>query len=275
MFFYCEKCNQSYPKTSKKYHDSFCNSNTKFCPYCNSEIDLKEYDEHIFCHKLDNELNGNNSNLNNNNINNNCNNYPILNNNKEIEVKRINSKIVKIGNTEFYDCEDEVKEIKKIEEEKKLYNEKILGLKKKKLSVSGKIKNFFSENGEDIIEVTFGLIGCVFLIPRCYVFVAAKMFEIFSRDKDNKEEGNEEKMDAKDIINYLPITKLGKKFDNKYNIEFKCIICYEDFKENDNITTLPCAHVFHIDCIKNWILAHVNCPICKFKITKKALLGEL
>lgn len=59
--------------------------------------------------------------------------------------------------------------------------------------MSGKIKNFFSENGEDIIEVTFGLIGCVFLIPRCYVFVAAKMFEIFSRDKDNKEEGNEEK----------------------------------------------------------------------------------
>ena len=143
MFFYCEKCNQSYPKTSKKYHDSFCNSNTKFCPYCNREIDLKEYDEHIFCHKLDNELNGNNSNLNNNNINNNCNNYPILNNNKEIEVKRINSKIVKIGNTEFYDCEDEVKEIKKIEEEKKLYNEKILGLKKKIISIRENKKFFF------------------------------------------------------------------------------------------------------------------------------------
>ena len=44
--------------------------------------------------------------------------------------------------------------------------------------------------------MTFGLIGCVFLIPKCYVFVATKMFEIFSRDKDNKEEGNEEKMDV-------------------------------------------------------------------------------
>ena len=88
-------------------------------------------------------MNGYNSDLNNkNNINNNCNNYPILNNNKEIEVKRINYKIVKIGNTEFYDCEDEVKEIKKMEEEKKLYNEKILGLKKK-LSVSGKEKIYF------------------------------------------------------------------------------------------------------------------------------------
>ena len=28
--FYCKKCNQSYP--IKQYHDSFCNSNTKFCP---------------------------------------------------------------------------------------------------------------------------------------------------------------------------------------------------------------------------------------------------
>ena len=86
-------------------------------------------------------MNGNNSNL--NNINNNCNNYPILNNNKEIEVKRINSKIVKIGNTEFYDCEDEVKEIKKMEEEKKLYNEKILGLKKKIISIRENKKFFF------------------------------------------------------------------------------------------------------------------------------------
>ena len=90
-------------------------------------------------------MNGSNSNLNNNNnINNNCNNYPILNNNKEIEVKRINYKIVKIGNTEFYDCDDEVKEIKKMEEEKKLYNEKILGLKKKIISIREK-KNLFQK----------------------------------------------------------------------------------------------------------------------------------
>ena len=66
-----------------------------------------------------------------------------MNNNKEIEVKRINSKIVKIGNTEFYDCEDEVKEIKKIEEENKLYNEKILGLKKKKIISVRENKKFF------------------------------------------------------------------------------------------------------------------------------------
>ena len=263
--FYCEKCNQSYPITSKKYHDSFCNSNTKFCPYCEVEINSIEYNDHIFCHKL----------VNQNNEATNFNNNKNINNKKEFEIKRINSKIVKIGDSEFYDCEDEVKEIKRLEEENKLYNEKILGLKGKKESIPGKIKNFFSKNTENIIVVSFSLIGCVFLIPECYVILAGKIIEAFQNRDRNENNEKQEKIDPELIIKYLPTTKLGKKLDNNNDIEFKCIICYEDYKEGDNITTLPCAHVFHFDCVKPWIFQHGNCPLCKFEITIKSLLGEI
>jgi hypothetical protein len=264
--FYCKKCNQSYPIKSKQYHDSFCNPNTKFCPYCHLEIDSIEYNDHIFCHKLDNENNISSFHLNNNNV---------INNNKDLEIKRINSKIVKIGNTEFYDCEDELKEIRRLEEEKKIYNEKILGLKGKKETMITKIKNFFSNNGTDIAIVTFSLIGCVFLIPECYYILTGKIIEAFQNSSNDEKGEKKEKMKPDEIMKYLPVTKLGKKINNNNDIEYKCIICYEDFNEGDDITTLPCAHVFHIKCIKTWIYEHGNCPICKFIITKKSLLGEL
>ena len=53
--------------------------------------------------------------------------------------------------------------------------------------------------------------------------------------------------------------------NNKFN-ETKCIICYSDFIDNNEIS-LPCGHVFHSDCILTWIEQKMNCPICKIKLT--------
>ena len=67
------------------------------------------------------------------------------------------------------------------DQKKKIYNEKILGLKRKKET---KIKNFFSNNGTDITIVTFSLIGCVFLIPECYyILTGKKAFQNCSNDE--------------------------------------------------------------------------------------------
>ena len=65
-----------------------------------------------------------------------------------------------------------VKMKKSEDQKKKIYNEKILGLKGKKEIT--KIKKFFSNNGTDIAIVTFSLIGCVFLIPECYYILTGK-----------------------------------------------------------------------------------------------------
>ena len=54
---------------------------------------------------------------------------------------------------------------------------------------------------------------------------------------------------------------------NKLNDEKKrCIICYEDFKDNDNAIFLPCFHVFHSKCINEWLKNKDNCPLCKIEI---------
>ena len=120
--------------------------------------------------------------------------------------------------------------------------------------------------------MTLNSIGCAFLIPEC--FLSLTLIIILSFMNKKKKANDEDKIDPKKIIDYLPTTTLGKRYNNN-TIELKCVICYEDFQEGDIVTTLPCAHVFHIDCIKVWILQHGNCPVCKFIITKSSLLGDL
>ena len=42
--------------------------------------------------------------------------------------------------------------------------------------------------------------------------------------------------------------------------------CMEKFVKNDEIVTLPCIHMFHKNCIKNWLDRSNICPICKLVI---------
>ncbi|ETI36313.1 hypothetical protein F442_17400 [Phytophthora nicotianae P10297] len=46
-----------------------------------------------------------------------------------------------------------------------------------------------------------------------------------------------------------------------------CIICQYNFVPNDRAMTLPCAHVFHEDCVGGWIRENNSCPLCKREIT--------
>jgi len=47
-----------------------------------------------------------------------------------------------------------------------------------------------------------------------------------------------------------------------------CCICMENFKDAENVRTLPCLHIFHTSCIDSWLVRSSTCPICKFDITR-------
>ena len=48
--------------------------------------------------------------------------------------------------------------------------------------------------------------------------------------------------------------------------QIQCTICLERFKEGENIRRLECLHIYHINCIKNWLKNKDQCPVCKFKV---------
>ena len=73
------------------------------------------------------------------------------------------------------------------------------------------------------------------------------------------------------IMEYLPSSVLREKKEGE-NTE--CVICLEVFDVGDSITTLPCVHLFHTDCIKSWLKSNNHCPICKFEITLNSIMRQ-
>ncbi len=73
--------------------------------------------------------------------------------------------------------------------------------------------------------------------------------------------------DPNDVI--LPLTddafdKLeDKKFEDPNKCD-KCTICQEKFEPDTTIKILPCKHIFHKECISEWLKNyHHKCPICR------------
>nr|GMD33958.1 E3 ubiquitin-protein ligase RNF126-A [Ipomoea batatas] len=46
-------------------------------------------------------------------------------------------------------------------------------------------------------------------------------------------------------------------------MEKKCSVCQEEYEADDEMGKLECGHLYHIDCIKEWLLQKNACPICK------------
>ncbi|OIS97281.1 PREDICTED: E3 ubiquitin-protein ligase MBR2-like [Nicotiana attenuata] len=44
---------------------------------------------------------------------------------------------------------------------------------------------------------------------------------------------------------------------------WKCTICQEGYKVDDEIGRLECGHYHHIECIKKWLMQKNTCPVCK------------
>ena len=66
----------------------------------------------------------------------------------------------------------------------------------------------------------------------------------------------------KNIKKKLTKIKFKKSISSNGNSE-KCIICYEDFKNYQNVYSLPCHHLFHVHCLNREIKYRQKCPICR------------
>jgi hypothetical protein len=46
----------------------------------------------------------------------------------------------------------------------------------------------------------------------------------------------------------------------------QCPICIDEYEIGDEICSSPneeCPHVFHVDCMTQWLLKHGDCPLCR------------
>ncbi|KAI3496968.1 hypothetical protein L1887_39347 [Cichorium endivia] len=68
-------------------------------------------------------------------------------------------------------------------------------------------------------------------------------------------------------INKLPICIFEnscKEIERNGSHESCCAICLQSFKNREEGRELPiCKHVFHLECIDEWLIRSGSCPICR------------
>ena len=64
--------------------------------------------------------------------------------------------------------------------------------------------------------------------------------------------------------------ELYKNLDSEIKKEnTNCIICRDEYKDDDNIRLLSCKHIYHKDCIDNWLKEYsYKCPHCREKVAE-------
>lgn len=45
-----------------------------------------------------------------------------------------------------------------------------------------------------------------------------------------------------------------------------CVICLENFKVGEMATRIPCGHLFHAGCVKEWLGRSNQCPTCRYEL---------
>lgn len=55
----------------------------------------------------------------------------------------------------------------------------------------------------------------------------------------------------------------GKEEEEEGKENVICTICMLDITNGDRVGVLPCKHLFHSDCLKEWIKRRNVCPLCQ------------
>ena len=84
--------------------------------------------------------------------------------------------------------------------------------------------------------------------------------------RESLDESNDHLKRTDEIIDF-PIIKYTD-FEDKSNYDIKCTICLDEFENESNISLTECRHIFHTDCIKEWVRYKKECPVCRNEIKK-------
>ena len=290
----------------------------KECPYCNIILPIKEFEDHILCHEIDqNENRDLSHNINGYGLNNAQNNISESEKESPNIIKNLFEKVDTFIKKNFKNENNERNQSNNINSNiqnninnnsihRHRMNSNISRFRNNRVKkrIFSEVSNFFknimnSGNEEDNNEPIFNL-----RLPRNR---RSSVGEINHNRNNNRNRNNhrninrnnhinnniniinDEEDDIRDIllsrdnspnrddyneiIKYIPSSTINAKKPST-DSNYKCIICLSDFKIGEKESTLPCLHIFHTNCIENWLKRRRNCPICKFNISLNSLLPE-
>lgn len=78
-----------------------------------------------------------------------------------------------------------------------------------------------------------------------------------------------------EVLNRISTLTVDGQVLKRMQQEATCVVCCGDFEVGETLSELPgCSHLFHGECIKEWLERASNCPICRNDLKAVAGVGE-
>ena len=82
----------------------------------------------------------------------------------------------------------------------------------------------------------------------------------------------QELQQMQDFKRIIPDEELAKlqvvAFSELQTDEKSCSICLDEFLAESQLYTIPCKHLFHKECLTDWVAENYKCPVCRGEIAK-------
>ncbi|XP_004497227.1 E3 ubiquitin ligase BIG BROTHER-related isoform X2 [Cicer arietinum] len=78
--------------------------------------------------------------------------------------------------------------------------------------------------------------------------------------------GTESRGLSTDTIACLPSVNY-KTGSDQHGSNDSCVICRVDYEDDESLTVLSCKHLYHPECINNWLKINKVCPVCSTEVS--------
>ncbi|RZB89592.1 E3 ubiquitin ligase BIG BROTHER-related-like [Glycine soja] len=78
--------------------------------------------------------------------------------------------------------------------------------------------------------------------------------------------GTESRGLSTDTIACLPSVNY-KTGSDQHGSHDSCVICRVDYEDGESLTVLSCKHLYHPECINNWLKINKVCPVCSTEVS--------
>ncbi|XP_058653550.1 E3 ubiquitin-protein ligase RNF128 [Onychostoma macrolepis] len=113
--------------------------------------------------------------------------------------------------------------------------------------------------------LSFTFIGITAITMFYFAFIFLKRMY---RNQQLQMQEREMKRENEKAIAKLEVRTLRTSDPEVESEDVSCVVCTDSFKHHEQVTVLPCRHLYHKKCIEPWLLEHPTCPMCKFHILK-------
>lgn len=82
--------------------------------------------------------------------------------------------------------------------------------------------------------------------------------------EDGTENQRRSRPAAKRVVESLPCVELAAE-ELRRSTAF-CAVCKDEIVVEEKVRRLPCAHLYHGDCIVPWLSIRNTCPLCRYEL---------